>query len=118
MALWYPAQILDQETRKLAIAILNDTEVKSELSKQIRVELDNQRTKYKGQVQSYEALTSGNVNMQSRMAASGYDVYGRTLISGNNDASNNSTYRRMKNKIKYGRAPQQGYYNRGSRTIQ
>lgn len=118
MALWYPAQVLDQETRKFILAILNDAEVKSEISKQIRVELDNDRAKYRGQVQSYESLTSGNVNMQSRMAASGYNVYGRTIISGNNDANNNATYRRMKNKIKYGRAPQQGYYNRGSFKIE
>lgn len=110
--------MIDQETKKFILACLNDTDIKAELSKQIRVEMDNERAKYRGQVQSYESLTSGNVNMQSKMAASGYDVYGRTILSGNSNANNNNTYKRMKNKIKYGRAPQQGYYNRGAFTIQ
>lgn len=116
--LYYPARIIDQETKQLFLACLNDTDIKAEVSKQIRVELDNERVKYRGQVQSYDSLTSGNVNMQQKMAASGYDIYGRTILYGNNRADNNSTYRKMKNKIKYGRAPQQGYYNRGSFSVQ
>ena len=55
--------------------------------------------------------------MQAKMAASGYDVYGRTIISGNSNANNNNTYKRMKNKIKYGRSPENGYQNRGEFTI-
>lgn len=118
MALFYPTQVIDRETKQFILALLNDTDIKAEIQKQIRVEMDNERVKYRGQVQSYDSLTSGNVNMQARMAASGYDVYGRTILAGNNRADNNNTYKKMKNKIKYGRAPQQGYYNRGAFTIQ
>lgn len=114
--MWYPGQSVNQEIIKLILLALNDTEIKAEISKQVRIEMDNQRTKYNGTVQSYESLTSGNVNMQARMAASGYDVYGRTIIQGNYKASNNNTYKKMKNKIRYGKAPQEGYRNRGGFT--
>lgn len=112
--MWIPGQALSQEVVNLILTALNNNEIKAEISRQIRVEMDSQRTKYNGTVQSYESLTAGNVNMQARMAASGYDVYGRTIINGNHNASNNNTYKKMKNKIKYGKAPQDGYYNRGS----
>jgi len=111
--MWYPGQAISQEVINLIVAALGNNEVKAEISRQVRIEMDNQRNKYNGTVQSYESLTSGNVNMQARMAASGYDVYGRTIIEGNRNASNNNVYRKMKNKIKYGRAPQDGFNNRG-----
>lgn len=111
--MWYPGQGISQEVINLIIAALGNNEVKAEISRQVRIEMDNQRNKYNGTVQSYESLTSGNVNMQARMAASGYDVYGRTIIEGNRNASNNNVYKRMKNKIKYGRSPQDGFNNRG-----
>lgn len=112
--MWIPGQALSQEIVNLIITALNNNEVKAELSRQIRIEMDNQRTKYSGTVQSYESLTAGNVNMQARMAASGYDVYGNTIIKGNRNVSNNNTYKKMKNKIKYGKSPQQGFNNRGN----
>lgn len=111
--MWYPGQTVNQEIINLILAALGNNEVKAEISRQIRIEMDNQRTKYNGTVQSYSSLTAGNVNMQARMAASGYDVYGNTIINGNKSASNSNTYKKMKNKIKYGKSPQQGYYNRG-----
>lgn len=112
--MWIPGQALGQEVINLIIQALNDNSVKAEISRQVRIEMDNQRTKYHGTVQSYESLTAGNVNMQAKMAASGYDVYGNTIIGGNKNASNNNTYKKMKNKIKYGKSPQQGYENRGN----
>ena len=112
--MWYPSQAVNQEIVNLILAALNNNEIKAEISRQVRIEMDNQRTKYNGTVQSYESLTAGNVNMQARMAASGYDVQGRTIIGGNRNVSNNNTYKKMKNKIKYGKAPQEGYRNRGS----
>ena len=115
--MWYPGYGVNQELIKLILACLDDREIKAEIARQVRVEVDNQRKKYNGSVQSYDSLTSGNVNMQAKMAASGYDVYGRTIISGNLDASNNNTYKKMKNKIKYGRSPENGYQNRGGFTI-
>lgn len=115
--MWYPGYGVNKELVKLVLACLDDTEVKTEIARQVRIEVDNERKKYKGSVQSYESLTSGNVNIQAKMAASGYDVYGKTIISGNSNANNNNTYKRMKNKIKYGKSPENGYQNRGGFTI-
>lgn len=111
--MWFPGQALSQEVVNLIIAALNNNEVKAELAKQIRVEMDSQRNKYDGTVQSYESLTSGNVNMQARMAASGYDIYGNTIIRSNRPGSNKNVHKKMKNRIQYGKSPQQGYENRG-----
>lgn len=115
--MWYPGQAVNEEIVQIILAALNDEKIKNELSKRIRIEMDNERTKYQGTVQSYESLTSGNVNMQARMAASGYDIYGRTIIQGNQSASNQNVYKKMKNQIKYGTAPQEGHRNRGAFTI-
>lgn len=119
--MWYPGQAVSQEVIKIIVAALNNDEVKAELSKRIRIEIDNERIKrsnYNGNVQSYESLTDGNVNMQAKMAASGYDVYGRTIIQSNNhNATNHNVYKKMKNQIRYGRAPQEGYRNRGGFSI-
>lgn len=115
--MWYPGYGVNQELKNLILACLDDREIKAEIAKQVRVEIDSERKKYNGTVQSYDSLTSGNVNMQAKMAASGYDVYGRTIISGNSNANNNNTYKRMKNKIKYSRSPENGYQNRGGFTI-
>ena len=115
--MWYPGYGVNQELKKLILACLDDSEIKNEIARQVRIEVDNERKKYKGTVQSYDSLTSGNVNMQAKMAASGYDIYGKTIISGNSNANNNNTYKRMKNKIKYGRSPENGYQNRGGCTI-
>ena len=117
--MWYPGQTLNQEIVKLFIAALNNDEVKAELYKQMKIQMDNERAK-NGTVprQSYDSLTSGNVNMQAKMAASGYNVYGRTVIGSNQGSYNNkNVYRKMKNKIKYGRSPQDGFENRGSFNI-
>ena len=111
--MFIPGQALGRDIIELFIAALNNTEIKAELSKYIRVELDTERAKYNGSVQSYDSLTSGSVNMQAKMAASGYDIYGRTILNGNKTATNNNIYKKMKNKIKYGASPQDGYKNRG-----
>ena len=115
--MWYPGYGVNQELKNLILACLDDREIKAEIARQVRIEIDNERSKYRGNVQSYESLTSGNVNMQAKMAASGYDVYGKTIISGNYNANNNNTYKKMKNKIKYGRPPENGYQNRGGFTV-
>lgn len=111
--MFIPGQALGRDIIELFIAALNNNEIKAELSKYIRIEMDSERNKYNGSVQSYDSLTSGNVNMQAKMAASGYDIYGRTILNGNKTATNNSIYRKMKNKIKYKASPQDGYQNRG-----
>lgn len=111
--MWYPYQPISQEVIKLIVGALQNDEVKSELAKQIRVQIDSERSKYQGQVQSYDSLTSGNVNMQAKMAASSYSVYGKTILSSNSNTTNQNIYKKMKNEIHYGRNPQTGYYNRG-----
>lgn len=123
--MWFPGQAINRELRQLMLAVLGDAEIKAELTRQIRIELDNERNKTaigrtfrSERAQSYESLTSGSVNMQQRMAASGYDVYGRTILGSNRSYQNDNAYRKMKNKIKYGRAPQNGYINRGQFTIE
>ena len=114
----YPFNIQQRdEIVKVIIDAFGDDRIKNEIAKRVRVEIDSERKKYNGTVQSYDSLTSGNVNMQAKMAASGYDVYGKTIISGNSNANNNNTYKRMKNKIKYGKSPENGYQNRGGFTI-
>lgn len=116
--MYLPGQTLSQEIVDFILGALDNDKVKAELSKRIRIEMDNQRTKYNnGNVQSYESLTSGNVNMQAKMAASGYDVYGRTIIQSNSNPNNQNAYKKMKNQIKYGRSPERGYQNRGGFTL-
>lgn len=115
--MWLPGQKASREIVEAVVAALNDEQVRAELSKRIRIEMDTQRPKYDGYVQSYESLTSGNVNMQARMAASGYDVYGRTIVTSNKPKTNVYAHQNMKNKIRYGRAPQDGFKNRGGFSV-
>ena len=115
--MWIPGQALSQDIVKFIVAALGNTEVKAELTKQIRVQIDTERAKYRGKTQTYDSLTSGDVNMQARMAASGYDTYGKTIIDNNNIFTNGNIYKKMKNKIVYGRAPEEGYRNTGGKSI-
>lgn len=134
--MWFPGQGISNEVRDLFIAALNDPKVKEEFEKRFQENLDKDKTKEKISKQarrerdintrrksgdnytmSYESLTSGNVNLQARMAASGYDVYGRTIIQGAKSVDNNNLYQKMKNRIKYGRSPEIGYENHGERTM-
>ena len=133
--MWIPGQNLSRELTEMITGVINDksvsaelskqtlkaikenTEIRSELLRQIRAELDKQSPKGSNARMTYESLTSGDVNMQARMAVSGYDVYGRTVISGQKSALNNNIYKSMKNKIKFGRAPQQGFTAHGKHTV-
>lgn len=102
--------------------IIKSPDFKNQLSNYIRMEIEASKTKYSkdnfGGTLSYDMLTRGNVDMQAKMAASGYDVYGRTLIPSNNSVgSNKNIYQKMKNKINYGRSPSAGYENKGQRSF-
>ena len=110
---------LDRATANYIInVILQDRDVKAELAKQIRIETETAKNKYSQYNRaSFDALTSGDVNLQYRMAQSGYDVYGRTILSGHTDTSNKNAYKKMKNKIRYGKQPESGYRNRGGFTL-
>lgn len=105
---------LSKKTLKM---IKEDSEIKSELLRQIRSEFSKMSSKNSNQPMTYESLTSGDVNMQARMAVSGYDVYGRTLISSQKGTFNDNVYKKMKNKVKFGRAPQQGFTAHGKHTV-
>ena len=110
---------LDRATAQYIInVILQDRDVKAELAKQIRIETETAKNKYSQYNRStFDALTSGDVNLQHRMAQSGYDVYGKTYLRSNETGSNQSTYKKMKNKIRYGRRPERGYENHGGFTL-
>lgn len=98
--------------------ILQDRNVKAEIAKQIRIETETAKNKYSQYNRaSFDALTMGDVNLQYRMAQSGYDVYGRTILSGRANTSNVDVYQKMKNKIRYGKRPENGYRNRGGFSI-
>jgi (p)ppGpp synthase/HD superfamily hydrolase len=110
---------LDRATANYIInVILQDRDVKAELAKQIRIETETAKNKYSQYNRaSFDSLTSGDVNLQYRMAQSGYDVYGRTILSGHTNTSNKNVYQKMKNKIRYGKQPESGYRNRGGFTV-
>lgn len=102
--------------------IIRGPEFKNQLSNYIRMEVEASKTKYSkdnaGNTLSYDMLTRGNVDMQAKMAASGYDVYGKTLIPSNSSlGSNKNIYKNMKNKINYGSSPSKGYENKGQRSF-
>lgn len=112
---------LDSERKiieNLIWEIVKGPEFKNQLTNQIRMEIEASKTKYSkenyGGTLSYDMLTRGNVDMQAKLAASGYDVYGRTLIPSNKSlCSNDNIYKKMKNKINYGPSNSRGYENRG-----
>lgn len=102
--------------------VIKSPDFKNQLSNYIRMEIEASKSKYSkenaGNTLSYDMLTRGNVDMQAKMAASGYDVYGRTLIPSNNSlGSNKNIYQNMKNKINYGSSPSKGYKNKGQRSF-
>ena len=107
-----------QLVRYIIDVILQDREVKAELAKQIRIEAETAKNKHAQYSRStFDSLTSGDVNLQHRLAQSGYDVYGKTYLRGNETGSNASVYQKMKNKIHYGKRPENGYENRGGFTL-
>lgn len=106
---------------KIIWDVIKGTEFKNQLSTHIRMEIEASKTKYSkdnfGGTLSYDMLTRGNVDMQTKMAASGYDVYGRTLIPSNNSlGSNKNIYKKMKNKINYSPISDR-YINKGQRSF-
>ena len=120
--MYMPFDSQRKEMENLIWNIIKSPDFKNQLSTYIRMEIEASKNKYSkdnaGNTLSYDMLTRGNVNMQAKMAASGYDVYGRTLIPSNNSlGSNKNIYQNMKNKINYGRSPSIGYENKGQRSF-
>lgn len=120
--MYMPFDSQKKEMENLIWSIIKSPDFKNQLSTYIRMEIEASKNKYSkdnaGNTLSYDMLTRGNVDMQAKMAASGYDVYGRTLIPSNNSlGSNKNIYQNMKNKINYGRSPSMGYENRGQRSF-
>lgn len=112
-----PFQTQRDQLHQLIQQIIQDPSFKNQISAYIRMEIEASKTKYSkenyGGTLSYDMLTRGNVDMQAKMAASGWDVYGRTLIPSNKPMTNNNVYKNMKNKINYGRSSSKPYENRG-----
>lgn len=120
--MYMPFDSQRKEMENLIWNIIKSPDFKNQLSTYIRMEIEASKNKYSkdnaGNTLSYDMLTRGNVDMQAKMAASGYDVYGRTLIPSNNSlGSNKNIYQNMKNKINYGRSPSKGYENKGQRSF-
>ena len=46
--MWYPGYGVNQELKNLILACLDDSEIKAEIARQVRIEVDNERKKYKG----------------------------------------------------------------------
>lgn len=120
--MYMPFDSQRKEMENLIWNIIKSPDFKNQLSTYIRMEIEASKNKYSkdnaGNTLSYDMLTRGNVDMQAKMAASGYDVYGRTLIPSNNSLySNKNIYQNMKNKINYGRSPSIGYENKGQRSF-
>lgn len=120
--MYMPFDSQRKEMENLIWNIIKSPDFKNQLSTYIRMEIEASKNKYSkdnaGNTLSYDMLIRGNVDMQAKMAASGYDVYGRTLIPSNNSlGSNKNIYQNMKNKINYGRSPSIGYENKGQRSF-
>lgn len=120
--MYMPFDSQRKEMENLIWNIIKSPDFKNQLSTYIRMEIEASKNKYSkdnaGNTLSYDMLTRSNVDMQAKMAASGYDVYGRTLIPSNNSlGSNKNIYQNMKNKINYGRSPSIGYENKGQRSF-
>lgn len=120
--MYMPFDLQRKEMENLIWNIIKSPDFKNQLSTYIRMEIEASKNKYSkdnaGNTLSYDMLTRSNVDMQAKMAASGYDVYGRTLIPSNNSlGSNKNIYQNMKNKINYGRSPSSGYENKGQRSF-
>lgn len=120
--MYMPFDSQRKEMENLIWNIIKSPDFKNQLSTYIRMEIEASKNKYSkdnaGNTLSYDMLTRSNVDMQAKMAASGYDVYGRTLIPSNNSlGSNKNIYQNMKNKINYGRSPSMGYENKGQRSF-
>lgn len=116
--MYIPGVTLQNQIKELSKLLLGCDDFKKEISNYIRLEIQsskNATARQNTSNMSYEMLTRGNVNMQARMAANGYDVYGKTIISSNQDSFRNDNYiKKMKNKINYGSNPADGKENRGS----
>lgn len=104
---------------KIVWNVLKSENFKNELSNYIRLENEAYRTNSSQTTLSYSMLTRGNVNMQSKMAASGYEVYGRTVLKSNkDDYDNKSIYKRMRSRINYGKnTAVHDYGNKGQRSV-
>lgn len=116
--MWAGLGLDRQLARYIIDVILQDREIKAELAKQIRTESEPKNKYSQYSRANFDELTRGDVNLQMRLTQSGYDVYGRTYIQSNAAVySNANSYRKMKNKIRYGRRPEDGFENKGSFTV-
>ena len=116
--MYLPFDAQRREIENLIWSVIKSNDFKNELSHYIRLEIEASKSRYlkenAGNTLSYEMLTRGNVDMQAKLAASGYDVYGKTIVPSNNSlGSNKNIYKNMKNKINYGRSSSAPFENKG-----
>ena len=130
--MWYPGKKISEEVRDLFITALNDEEIKKEISKRFDENLQKKNHKlpgeggvsstatrsssYSGKTQSYDDLTSGDINTKRRMTPSAFDTFGKVILNGPGSMTNDNLYQKMKNRIQYKNGPKDGYRNRGDRS--
>lgn len=114
----YGGITLDREISEYIVrVVLQDREVKAALSRQIKEEAATVNNKYpQYSRQSFDDLTSGNVNLQYRLAQNG-QFYGNTIMQQLYNTTNENTYKKMRNRIRYGKMLEQGFRNRPGFTL-
>lgn len=111
--MWVPFDALSTKVLEYVIKCFDNEKFQTELSRRIRLESETQRNRTGGQYLNYDSLTQGNVNLQARMAASGYQTYGNVVMKSNNPKNLDNVYKNMKNKLHFA-APTGASENRGS----
>lgn len=123
MGIYEPLSAQRNIIRSIIEALIKDPQFKAELANNIRMEIEASRAKYSrnnaGGSLSYDMLTRTNVDLQTRFAASGYDVYGKTIIPENGAPSftNGNIYKDLKNRTHWATSPSKPMENRGQRSV-
>lgn len=111
--MYNPIDAFSQKVFEICLKSFDNDKWKAEFSKRVQIEMDAAKNKSGTSIMNYDSLTRGNVNLQARLAASGYSTYGSVSLSENQSHANENMLKRMRNKINYS-APVNGQINRGS----
>lgn len=110
--MWNPIDAMSQRMFEICMKCFENEKYKAELSKCVQTEIQSSRNRSATSLMNYDSLTRGNVNLQARLASSGYSTYGNVTITGNQPLDNGNIVKKMKNKINYS-APVGDHINRG-----
>lgn len=115
----FPGSGFYQPIDELIKKIIDSSEFKAELNRQVQLELDARANEYKGPRFGYSSLKRGSINTSNgKLGVRGTEVYGRTLVGNLPTTANTNVYRRMKNQVNYRNGKDNGTKsNNGSRTM-